>query len=113
MGHSCEERARLGIAFSFRTNMELSCAVAVMDKNNGWEERKEEENQIGARFGAGMWIKNQSSNIATAKRREQLHVQLHSITEVVNKTWDFLYRTHQRIEVRGTPRKQNCVVLAI
>ena len=38
------------------TEAEFSYAVAVMDKIGGWEERNEQEDQNGARFGASMWI---------------------------------------------------------
>ena len=36
--------------------MEFSYAVAVMDKFGGWEKKKEDENQIGARCEACMSI---------------------------------------------------------
>ena len=41
---------------TFHTKAEFSNAVSVMDKIGGWDEGDEQEDQIGARFGASLWI---------------------------------------------------------
>ena len=49
-------RNELGWGSRYHTNLEFFYAVADMDKIEGQEKRREYENQLGARFGACMWI---------------------------------------------------------
>ena len=55
----------------------------------------EETEQDGARFAACMWI---CTKTAISTRPEQLHIQITTITEAINETWDFLYGTHEWIQ---------------
>ena len=43
-------RNELDWSSRYHTNMVFSNAVAGMDKIGGWEKKKEDEHQIGARF---------------------------------------------------------------
>ena len=71
--------------------MRFSFAVAVMDIIGGWDKKKEDENQIGARFGACVWF---YANAVSSPRRKDMknfiHT-LHSVTEAINKTWAVLH----------------------
>ena len=91
-------------ACPFEQKMEFSDAVAVMDKTGRWEEGQEDENQIGARLGACMWIHTKATILLTPKDMENFRSKLHLITEAVNKTWDFLCGTHvwTQQELHGT-----------
>ena len=77
---------------------ELECAVAVMDRIGGWEEGKEDENQIGAHFGACMWISTKAAISIRSKDMKNFISQIHPLTEAVNKTWDVLCGTHAWIQ---------------
>ena len=81
----------------YHTNIEFSCTVAVMEKLVDGEKRQEDENQIGARFGACMWICTQAAISLRPKDMKNFVSKIHSITEAANKTWDFLCQTHQWI----------------
>ena len=61
-----------------------------MDKIGGWEKRKEDEKRIGALFGACMGIHTHAVSSPLPEDMENLKSKLHSITEAINKTWDFL-----------------------
>ena len=54
LAHVKDDLEKVGLAI--QTKAEFSCAVTVMDKIGGWEEGNEQEDQIGARFGASVWI---------------------------------------------------------
>ena len=60
-------------------------AVAVMDKIGGWDKKKEDENQIGARFGACMWFYSK----AVLSPRPDGYEEFHSHTA-------FCYRGNQQ-----------------
>ena len=49
-------RDEFEVGSPFHSKAEFSCAVAVIDTIGGWEGGIEQEDQIGARFGANMWI---------------------------------------------------------
>ena len=78
--------------------MEFSCAVAIMEKIGGWEKRKENENQIGARFGVCMWIYSKAAISQRSNDMWNFMSKLHSITEAINKTWDCLHGAHERLQ---------------
>ena len=81
----------------FLTHMELY-AVADMDKIVGWEEGNEKDNHVGARFGACMWIYTKAAMSLRPKDMKNFMSKLHSMTEAVNKTSDFLCGTHEWIQ---------------
>ena len=68
--------------------MELSYAVAVMDKIEGWEKKKEYENQIGAKKVLSPRPGDLKNFIFT----------LHPTTEAINKTWNVLHGTHEWLQ---------------
>ena len=89
-------RNELNWGSPFHRNMEFSYAVPVMDKTGGWEEGKEDESQTGARSGACIWT---CTKAASSLRSEG--PKLHSITEAISKTWDFLLNRHAARFIAG------------
>ena len=78
--------------------MELSCAVAVMHKTGGWAKKKEDENQIGARFGACMWVYTKAVLSPQPKDMNKFIFTLHSITEAIHNSWEVLCGTHEWLQ---------------
>ena len=92
-------------------NAEFSYAVAVMDKFGGWEEGNEREDQIGARFGASMWIHTKAVVCTGPRHMENFMMnKMNSITEAVNGAWGILYEDHEWIP-QNSIQRQECEVL--
>ena len=70
--------------------MEFSYAVAVKDKFGEREQRKADENQIGARIEVCMCIFSKAVSSPRPDHLKNFMFALHSIAEAINKTWDFL-----------------------
>ena len=63
-------------------------------RTGGWEEGKDEENQIGARFGACMWIYTNAATSVRSRHGSAIS-KSHSIKEAA---WEVLYGTHAWIQ---------------
>ena len=86
------------------SNMEFSYAVAVMDKFGGWEKRKEDKNQIDARFGAFLWIfTKQLSRYGHKTRRgscpSYIRLQRHSICLGTFSIHEWIQKSSQETRV--------------
>ena len=93
----CKEWTRLGLAFSHKHGIVLRPSRSWTKLADG-RERKEDEHQIGARFGACMWIYAKAATSPRSKGMEISVSQTHSITEATNETWGFLCGTHEWIQ---------------
>ena len=67
-------------------------------------------NQIGARFGACMWIHTKAAISLRSRDTENFMFKLHSITEAINKTWEFLYVTHEWIQKRSVELQESRIM---
>ena len=74
--------------------MEFSYAVADIDKIEGWEKKRQDEHQIGARFGACMWVCTKAVLSPRPEDMNNITHTLHSIAEAINKTWEVFYVSH-------------------
>ena len=71
---------------------------------------REDESQIGARFVACMWIFTRAAISLQSKDKGNFMCKLHSITEVVNKTWDLLYGAHEWIQQHSMELQESKIV---
>ena len=81
-------KGELDLGLPLQRNAESSYAVAVLDKFGEWEEGNEREDQIGARFGASMWIHTKAVVCTGLRHMENFMMnKMNSITEAVNGAW--------------------------
>ena len=74
-------RNKLDWGLPLSHNMDFSCDAAVMDQIGAWEEGNVQENQIGARCGACMWICTKAATSQRPRPRETFFSKLQSTTE--------------------------------
>ena len=95
--------------------MEFSYAVAVMHKTGGWEKKREDENQIGVRFGACTWMYSNAELSPWPEDMNNFIHTLHSVTVAIEKAWEVLFGAHGVVTtgLHGSPRRRNLEVAAI
>ena len=81
---------------AIQTKAELSYAIAVMDRVGGWEEEDgEQENWVGPRFAASMWIYTKAVMCNVQNHMQNFRIfKLSSIKEAVNGMCDDAFDEH-------------------
>ena len=107
-------KGELDLGLPLQRNAEFSYAFAVMGKFGGWEEGNEREDQIGARFGASMWIHTKAVDGPRHMENFMMN-KINSITEAVNGAWGILYEDHECIPQNSiqAPRMRSVGVFAL
>ena len=69
-----------------------------MDKIGGWDEGDEQEDQIGQRLGANLWIYTNAVSCIGQRNMEKFVMnEMNSITVAVNGAQEILYNNHEWI----------------
>ena len=86
----------LNVDLPFQTKAEFSYAMSVMDKIGGWDEGDEQEDQIGERFGANLWIYTNAVSCIGQRNMEKFVMnKMNSMTVAVNGAQEILYYNHE------------------
>ena len=83
---------------AIQTKAAFSYATAVMDRIGGWEEGDEQDNWVGARFAASIWIFTTYVVCNGHRNMQAFRVnKMKSIVEAVKLVCDDIFEDHERV----------------